>query len=64
MTKNFIYYILLCATILTPLVTNAQRYYAPAKVVYDVASSDATEIAHILDRVSLLQKIYQAENQG
>lgn len=32
--------------------------YTPTKAVYDVASASAFDIKHILDRVSLLQRLY------
>jgi len=53
------------AVIFLCLVTTAiagadeQRRYAPAKVVYDVSTADPKELAHILDRASMLQNIYQ-----
>lgn len=34
--------------------------YAPQKVVYDVAASSAAELEGVLDRVSFLNNIYQA----
>lgn len=36
-----------------------QPEYAPAKVVYDISTGDPKALAHIFDRVSLLQNIYQ-----
>lgn len=35
-----------------------QKNYAPAKVVYDVSSPKPEDLTHILDRVSMLQNVY------
>jgi len=35
--------------------------YKPGKVAYDVSSADASDINNILDRISLLQKIYGSD---
>lgn len=43
---------------LLPAKADDQQSYAPAKVVYDLSSPDAAELNHILDRASLLQKVY------
>jgi len=37
-----------------------ERNYAPAKAVYDVDAHDAAALARVLDRVSYLNKIYEA----
>lgn len=37
-----------------------ERHYAPAKAVYDVDVRDAVAFAHVLDRVSYLNKVYEA----
>ena len=51
--------ILLLLSSMAPLPTLAeQKNYTPAKVVYDLTSSNILEIKNILDRASLLQKIY------
>ena len=36
--------------------------YNPAKVVYDLSSADPAKLGNILDRVSLLQKIYNNDS--
>jgi intracellular sulfur oxidation DsrE/DsrF family protein len=38
--------------------SHAEKAYSPAKAVYDVSAADATEFGRILDRVGLLQRIY------
>lgn len=35
-----------------------QNTYKPARVVYDVSSANAKELENILDRASLLQRVY------
>lgn len=35
--------------------------YAPHKVVYDVAAADVASFSHVLDRVSFLNNIYEAD---
>lgn len=40
----------------------AERNYKPAKVVYDISSSDSDTLGNILDRVGLLQKIYNNDS--
>jgi len=62
MSKQFISYLLLCVITLTPVITNAQKHYVPGQVVYDVTSSDATKLSHVIDRAGLLQKIYQNDS--
>lgn len=62
MSKQFVHYLLLCVFTLTPVMTSAQKYYAPGKVVYDVTSSDVSELSRVIDRASLLQKIYQNDS--
>lgn len=77
MSKRTAYQILLCLFAMAPAISNAQQYYsqryysqqyysqqyyAPSKVVYDVSSSDTSELSHILDRASLLQKIYHNDS--
>ncbi|MCD6680557.1 MAG: DsrE family protein [Burkholderiaceae bacterium] len=37
-----------------------ERRYTPAKAVYDVDAPDATALARVLDRVSYLNKVYEA----
>ena len=39
-----------------------QKVYEPAKVVYDVSSSDPKALSHILDRASMLQNVYQNDS--
>lgn len=39
-------------------VTAAQSGYTPAKVVYDISTADAGELNRLLDRASLLQRMY------
>ena len=39
-----------------------QEVYEPAKVVYDVSSSDPKALSHILDRASMLQNVYQNDS--
>ena len=39
-----------------------QKAYQPAKVVYDVSSSDSKALAHIFDRASMLQNVYQNDS--
>ncbi len=41
-----------------PVLAAEQRAMAPARVVYDVSSSDPRQLKNILDRVSLLQDLY------
>jgi len=36
----------------------SQVNYNPAKVVYDVSSSDPVALGHILDRINMLQNVY------
>ncbi|WP_455205423.1 DsrE family protein [Kaarinaea lacus] len=50
--------ILLFSIITTSTMAAEQTPYSPAKVVYDVSSADAVAVNHILDRVSLLQNMY------
>jgi intracellular sulfur oxidation DsrE/DsrF family protein len=38
--------------------SHAEKVYSPAKAVYDVSTADATEFGHILDRISLLERLY------
>lgn len=38
-----------------------EREYAPAKAVYDVDAADAAALARVLDRVSYLNKLYEAD---
>ena len=38
------------------------KVYKPAKVVYDVSSSDPKVLAHIFDRASMLQNVYQNDS--
>ncbi len=38
-----------------------ERSYAPAKVVYDVDAADAAALARVLDRVSYLNKVWEAD---
>lgn len=52
--------LLVCFTFFVVIANAAGREnYAPAKVVYDVSSPDPKAMGHILDRVSMLQNIYQ-----
>jgi len=37
-----------------------ERRYAPAKAVYDVDARDAVALARVLDRISYLNKVYEA----
>ena len=39
-----------------------QKVYEPAKVVYDVSSSNPKALSHILDRASMLQNVYQNDS--
>lgn len=41
--------------------TDSDDTYAPAKVVYDVSTPEASVLGHILDRISLLQNIYGSD---
>jgi len=52
---SLVIFILTCSW---PLQSSAEKTYAPAKVVYDITTSNARELNLLLDRVSLLQKIY------
>ncbi|MDT3678518.1 MAG: DsrE family protein [Burkholderiaceae bacterium] len=37
-----------------------ERHYAPAKAVYDVDARNAATLARVLDRISYLNKVYEA----
>jgi intracellular sulfur oxidation DsrE/DsrF family protein len=37
------------------------KTYKPSKVIYDVSTSQADSLSHILDRVSLLQNMYGSD---
>ena len=52
--------IFLCLLITPPvlLADDAQGLYPPSKVVYDLSSPDPAVLENILDRVSMLQNIY------
>lgn len=49
---------LLCTLVAFPATATEKSGYQPARVVYDVSSQDPQVLQGILDRVSLLQKIY------
>lgn len=40
------------------LADEIQRPYSPSKVVYDLSSSDPVVLKNILDRISMLQNVY------
>lgn len=53
--------ILFLSLLITPavlLADDAQGLYSPSKVVYDLSSPDPAVLENILDRVSMLQNIY------
>lgn len=62
MFKRLIPLSLLLIFVVTVVSSAELKSYQPAKVVYDVSSHDANDIKHILDRVSLLQKIYGSDS--
>lgn len=37
-------------------------HYSPSKVVYDVTSSDPADLKNILDRISMLQNVYNNDS--
>ena len=52
---------LLIVLITLPAMATDKTAYAPAKVVYDVASANPDDLRHILDRASLLQNLYGSD---
>ena len=40
------------------IILAAEKHYKPSKTVYDISSSNPADLDNILDRVGLLQKIY------
>lgn len=54
-TIRILYFVIFSAV---TFALQASESYQPSKVVYDLSSDNAVEIMHILDRVSLLQKVY------
>lgn len=49
---------ILILTLSWPFQSNAEKTYTPGKVVYDITTPNSSEFNLFLDRVSLLQKIY------
>lgn len=48
--------------LISTIVNGEQKIYAPGKVVYDLAVTNANELSHMLDRASLLQRLYQNDS--
>lgn len=46
----------------TSLMAEAAKTYSPAKVVYDVSTENADDVNHILDRINLLQNVYNNDS--
>ena len=51
-----IFFFLLNVSVIPPLL--AEQHYQPNKVVYDVSSENVAGLNNILDRASLLQRVY------
>lgn len=51
-------YILLIFISATVCAKETNSYYSPSKVVYDLSSSDPAVLKNILDRISMLQNVY------
>ena len=62
MSKKSIQTLILGYLILITTMAYGQKEYTPGKVLYDVTTSKTTELAHIVDRISLLQNIYQHDS--
>jgi intracellular sulfur oxidation DsrE/DsrF family protein len=60
--KHILSYMLILIIPLAAMTVSAQQSYSPAKVVYDISSPDAESLSHMLDRTSLLQKLYQNDS--
>lgn len=64
--RNSIIYItiaLLMGFALKPnIILASEEYYKPARVVYDISSPDHLALNNILDRVGLLQKVYNNDS--
>jgi intracellular sulfur oxidation DsrE/DsrF family protein len=58
---RYIFAALMLAVVAAPVTATEPNGYAPAKVVYDVSSADPVKLLQILDRVSLLQTIYNSD---
>lgn len=50
--------LLVITSLSLPVTSFGQKTYAPAKVIYDVSSANPAQLNAILDRVSLLQRVY------
>ena len=59
MRLHIVIFVLLFFALTTSVKANEQVEYTPEKVVYDISTGDPKALAHIFDRVSLLQNIYQ-----
>ena len=59
---RFICFMLLVTASLAPMIAGAQKDYTLDKVVYDISSANAQDLSHMLDRASLLQKLYQNDS--
>lgn len=60
-STRYIITALMLAVAAAPSMATEPAGYAPAKVVYDVSSADASKFMQILDRVSLLQTLYGSD---
>lgn len=61
MISRLIFIPLLLGFIVIPAAHAEQKIYKPEKVIYDVSSSHEKELAHIMDRASLLQNMYGSD---
>jgi intracellular sulfur oxidation DsrE/DsrF family protein len=52
---------LLLSLVAAPVVATGAEAYAPPRVVYDVSNPDPMHLKNILDRASLLQKLYGSD---
>jgi len=57
--RQFLALLLVVAAL--PVAASGEEAYAPAKVVYDISSPDPQHLQNILDRASLLQKLYGSD---
>ena len=67
LTRGFVMFKQLILWLFLPVVTIAgssvsQAEYEPSKVVYDVSSPHPADLKNVLDRVGLLEKIYNNDS--
>lgn len=62
LAKRFIKLTSLAIALLMSVTAWAQDGYSPDKVVYDISSPETEVLSHMLDRASLLQRLYQNDS--